>query len=151
MKSKKVKEIMSSDIACATGETSLVEVSKLMVNENCGEIPIVGSLINKNIIGVITDRDIVCRTLGSGKNPMNLKAQDCMTRNVVKVDPEMTISDCLQLMGENKIRRIPVVDENNFLAGIVSQADLIRFADKEEAIKTFRKVSSPSESPSSLQ
>lgn len=148
---KKVNEIMSTDVACTTPDTSLVEVSKLMVSANCGEIPIVSDLTKKNIVGVVTDRDIVCRTLGIGKNPMTLKAKDCMSKDVITVDPEANVDECLELMRENKIRRIPVVDKNNFLCGIVSQADLIKYGNKQDAIQTIQKVSSPGQSPSALQ
>lgn len=148
---KKINEIMSSEVACATPDSSLVEVSQLMVKANCGEIPIVRDLNKKDIIGVITDRDIVCRTIGVGKNPMNFKAKDCMSKNVVTAREDMDVDECLELMRENKIRRLPVVDKNNFLCGIISQADLVRSADKNEAIEAVKRVSSPGQSPSAIQ
>ena len=151
MKNKKESEIMSTDVTCTTPDSSLVEISKMMVDANCGEIPIVMDLKKKNIVGVITDRDIVCRTLGLGKNPMNLTARDCMTKNVVTANPDMNIDNCLELMQENKIRRIPVVDKNNFLCGIVSQPDLVRYGDEQGAIEAIQKVSSPGQSPSAIQ
>lgn len=147
---KKVNEIMSSDVTCATPDSSLVEISQLMIKADCGEIPIVNSLEKKDLIGVITDRDIVCRTLGVGRNPLELHAVDCMTKNVVTTRPEMSIDDCLELMRINKIRRIPVVDDQNFLCGIVSQADLVKYADEEEAIEMIQEVSTPGLLPSAI-
>lgn len=148
---KSLKEIMSTDVACGTADMSLADIAGMMVTFDCGEVPIVDSLQNKNVIGVITDRDIVCRTLGKGLNPMNLKVQDCMTTDIVTGDYDMTVNDCLEIMQENQIRRLPIVDENNQLCGIVSQADLIKYADVDEAVEMVKEVSKPTDSPSAVQ
>jgi CBS domain-containing protein len=148
---KSLKDIMSTNVACATPDTGLVDIAKLMVEYECGEIPIVTSMDQKNITGVITDRDIVCRALGQGLNPMNLTAYDCMTKEVVTGDFDMTLDDCLEIMHENEIRRLPIVDENNKLCGILSQTDVINLIDGDEAGEVVQEVSKPSDSPSAVQ
>ena len=146
---KKLKEIMSKDVAFATPDTSLTDIAELMVTINCGEIPIVKSKKQKNLVGVITDRDIVCRTMGVGKNPMKLFARDCMTTHVITASVSSSLTDCVHLMRDNKIRRIPVLDENKELCGIVSLADIVGKADVDETMEMIEEVSH-GETPSAV-
>lgn len=148
---KNLGEVMSKDVACTTPETKLADVAKLMVTRDCGEIPVVKSMDQKSIVGVITDRDIVCRSLGAGKDPMKLMASDCMTTDVITGDFDMTVEDCLEIMRENQIRRLPIVDENNVLCGIISQADVINLVGEDQAIELIQDVSKPTDSPSAVQ
>lgn len=148
---KTLQEIMAKKVSFATPETPLVLVAKNMISFDCGELPIVKSEKDKSVIGVVTDRDIVCRTLGQGKNPMNLFAKDCMTKEVITIDVNASIPQCIKLMRDNKIRRIPVIDKNKHLCGIVSLSDLVVEAESEETAKLFHDVSTPGHSPSALQ
>src|SRR6266568_4202653 len=75
----KVRDMMTGDPACCTAETSLPEVARMMVDRDCGEIPVVDNTSSKVPIGVVTDRDIVCRTVANGLNPLDLTAADCMS------------------------------------------------------------------------
>ena len=119
-----VQEIMTKDPACCTQDTGLQEVAKMMVDNDCGCIPIVDSKDSKKPVGIITDRDIATRVVAEGKNPLDLTAKDAMTKNVVTVTPEMSIEDCCNLMEEKQLRRIAVVDQNGACCGIVAQADI---------------------------
>ena len=148
---KTLEEIMAKKVAFATPETPLVLVAKNMISFDCGEVPIVTSEKDKKVIGVVTDRDIVCRTLGQGKNPMNLYAKDCMTKEVVTIDVAASIPQCIKLMRENKIRRIPVIDKNKNLCGIVSLSDLVVEVESVETVKLVHDISTPGHSPSALQ
>jgi len=145
-----VKNFMTSDIACCTADQSLEEAAKLMVKYNCGEIPVVDNHQFKHIQGVITDRDICCRSLGVGKNPMTLKVRDCMSSPVVTVSEEATAKECLKLMEENKIRRLPVIDKNGACCGMVSQADIALALGKREAGELVQEISREGDSPSSV-
>jgi CBS domain-containing protein len=137
----KVKEIMSMDPACCMRETSLQDVAVLMVEHDCGEIPVVDNMQSKRPVGVVTDRDITVRTVALGKNPLELRARDCMSGPAVTVTPEMSLDDCCNLMEENQLRRVPVVDESGCCCGIVSQADVARHASKGEAGELVKDVS----------
>lgn len=148
---KKLKEIMTENVVFSTPEASLLEIARMMVDCDCGEIPLVENIEKKNVIGVVTDRDIVCRTLGVGKDPMKLTARDCMTSPTVTCKQDDTVKDALQVMEEKKIRRIPIVDENDSLIGIIAQADLIEAADEDDAAEMIQEVSKPSESPSEVR
>jgi CBS domain-containing protein len=140
----KVKEIMSQDPACCTRETSLQDVAVMMVECDCGEIPVVDNMQSKRPVGVVTDRDITIRTVALGKNPLELRARDCMSSPAVTVAPEAGLDDCLALMEENQLRRIPVIDESGCVCGIVSQADIARHASRSEAGELVKDVSKKS-------
>lgn len=101
-------------------------------------------------IGAITDRDIVCRTVAEGKNPLQFKARDCMTSPCITLSQKATLDECSHLMQENLIRRIPVVDEEGRLCGIISQADLANKVN-EVAADVLRQVSQPTGEPSNVR
>jgi CBS domain-containing protein len=147
---RKISELMSSHVVFSTPEASLVEISKLMIKGNCGEIPLVNDKEHKIVVGVITDRDIVCRTLGQDKNPMDLTARDCMTTQVVMADLNMTLSNVINLMRDNKIRRIPVVDKDDKLMGMISQTDILHSSDEREVIQMVHDLSKSIDSPPSI-
>lgn len=136
-----VKDVMTSDPACATPETPLAEVAQMMIDYDCGEIPIVENQETKIPVGVITDRDIVCRTIGKGINPMDLDAGEIMTTPVVTVMPDMSFEECCELMEEKQIRRIPVVDAGGACCGIVALADIAKYADRQNTGEVLQEVS----------
>lgn len=139
-----VKEIMTKDPRCCTPETSLQQVAALMCGCDCGEIPVIENQQSMKPIGVVTDRDIVCRTLAQGKNPLQLSAQDCMTKPVVAVRPETSVDDCCKLMERHRIRRVLVVDPKGACCGIVAQADVANYAPEDETAEVVKEISRPS-------
>ncbi|HEU0185813.1 MAG TPA: CBS domain-containing protein [Blastocatellia bacterium] len=136
-----VKDIMTRDLACCTPDTNLQDVARLMVECDCGEIPVVENKQNMKPMGVVTDRDICCRTVAEGKNPLQMTAGDCMSSPCVTVTQEMSVEDCCRVMKENQIRRVPVVDESGACRGIVSQADIAKHAPKQETAEVVQNVS----------
>ena len=143
-----VKEIMTPDPACCTPDTTLQRVAEMMVENDCGEIPVVESAASKRPVGVITDRDIVCRTVAKGLNPLTLTASDCMTTPCVTVTPETSLDECCRVLEEKQIRRVPVVDASGSCCGIVALADVARHARKRETAEVVREVSERSTSAS---
>jgi CBS domain-containing protein len=139
----KVKDIMTTDPACCTVDTSLQEAAKMMIDHDCGEIPVVENKKTFLPVGVITDRDIVCRTVGQGLNPLNLTVADCMSTPCITVTPEMSIAECARIMEANQIRRVPVVDDSGCCCGIVSQADIALHARRSVAAEVVKEVSEP--------
>lgn len=138
-----IEMIMTPKPTCCTPETSLQDVAKMMIEASCGEIPVVDSMEHLHLIGVITDRDICCRTLGVGLNPMEMKAEDVMTFPAVSVTQSATLEQCQDLMEEKQIRRVPVTDEDQCLMGIISLADIVE-RSKEMAAEIVQEVSRPS-------
>jgi len=137
----RVEEIMTKNPKCCTPDTNLREVARLMVDCDCGEIPVVDNQQNLKPVGVITDRDIVCRSLAQGKNPLQLSARDCMTTPAVTCTVEATAEECCRHMEQRQVRRIPVVDSSGRLCGIVAQADLARALPTQNSGDMVKQVS----------
>lgn len=112
-----------------------------MVEYDCGEIPVIESISNLKPIGVVTDRDIVCRAITLGKNPLEMTVSECMSNPCVTVNSDTSIKDCCKILKENKIRRVPVVDEKGRCCGIVSQADLFTNHLKDEISEVLEQIS----------
>jgi CBS domain-containing protein len=144
-----VRDVMTKDPACCNRDTALRDVARMMVDHDCGEIPVVEK--DKRLVGVITDRDIVIRALAEGKDPLQLKAADCMSQSVVTIRPEASVEECAQLMKRNRVRRLPVVDQEGRCCGIVAQADLARKGSEQQAARVVQKVSQPSGMASSVR
>ena len=135
-----VREIMSNNLVCCTPDTSLADVARLMVEHDCGQIPVVGPK-DRTPVGVVTDRDIACRAVAQGRNPLELTASDCMSSPVVSVSANADVDDCCQTMAQMQVRRLPVIDEDGQCCGIVAQADIARVASEKVAGHVVREVS----------
>jgi len=136
-----VKELMSEDVACCTPDTSLCDVASLMVDHDCGAIPVVESASNRKLVGLLTDRDIICRTLAQGKDPYHMAAGDCMSMPVVTVGPDSPVEECTRKMEQSQVRRLVVVDGTGDCIGMVAQADLARHAGACRTGEAVKKVS----------
>ena len=140
--SDSVRNIMTRNPACCRADTKLQAAAKMMVDHDCGCIPVVGE-DGRSPIGTITDRDITCRAIAQGKNPLEMTVQDCMTAESVNVSEEAKLDQAIQLMEKHKIRRIVVVDSFGHCCGIVSQADIARFVDKKKSGEVVQQISQP--------
>ncbi|HEX7027260.1 MAG TPA: CBS domain-containing protein [Gammaproteobacteria bacterium] len=139
----RVTDIMTPDPACCTPETSLPEVARLMVDCDCGEIPVVDNPESRKLSGVVTDRDIVVRTVAVDKNPADCTASDVMSTPAITVSEDADLQECEEKMERHQIRRIPVLDDQERLCGIVSQADIARQAGTQETAEVVKEVSQP--------
>ena len=136
---KLARDVMTPEPAYCSATATLDLVAKMMVQNNCGEIPIVDS--SNRPIGVVTDRDIVCRVVAEGKNPVGHTVQEAMTRPVVTVSADTPIDRVVAMMEEHQIRRVPVVDADGCCAGIIAQADVARQSAPQEVGELVREVS----------
>jgi len=136
-----VSDLMTKNPVCCSPEMSLCEVARSMMERDCGEIPIVD---HGHPVGVITDRDITCRTLGFGKNPLEMKARDIMSAPVLTVPLDAEIGECCRIMAQAQVRRIPVVDSQGRCCGIISAADIARRAPDGDTAQVIRELSQPS-------
>jgi CBS domain-containing protein len=146
----KVKDVMTPDPACSTPDTTLQRAAEMMVEHDCGEIPVVENMASMKPVAVITDRDIVCRTVAKGLNPLVMTVADCMTGPCVTVTPDTSLDECCRVLEENQIRRVPVVDESGACCGIVALADIAKTATKRETAEVVREVSEQSGSASAV-
>ena len=143
-----VKDIMSREPVCCSPTTGLQEVARKMVECDCGEIPVCDE--SRKPIGVVTDRDIVCRLVAQGKNPLQVTARDCMSTPVITASPDTPVEDCARLMEQYQVRRLPVVDANDVICGMVAQADLAKKAPRDTTIEVVEKVSERTTAASSV-
>lgn len=139
----KVSDVMTRHPACAAPDTNLQEVARLMVEHDCGAIPVCED--NKPV-GIITDRDIVVRAVAQGKNPAELETRECMTAPVSTVDEDANLEDALDILEDMAIRRIVVVDSAGKICGIVAQADIAEVSE-DEAGEMVQAVSQQPPSP----
>jgi CBS domain-containing protein len=133
---------MTACPACCTPSTSLTDVARLMVENDCGEIPVVEDMESRKLAGVITDRDIATRIVAAGRNSAEAAALDCMTSPAVSVQADTSLQACCELMETHQIRRVPVVDEAGGVVGIVSLADVVRSANTSTTVAVVKEVSS---------
>src|SRR5881392_1859306 len=143
-----VRDMMTPDPACCTSDTPLTEVARMMVDKDCGEIPVVDNNSSKQPVGVVTDRDIVCRTVANGLNPLDLTAADCMSKPIVTVTPDMTLEECCKIMEDRLVRRVPVVDDRGACIGMLAVADVALHTGKNVAGHIIKEVSEPTSSAS---
>ena len=136
-----VASVMTAAPACCTPNSSLPEVARLMVDYDCGEIPVVEDMVTRKLAGVITDRDIATRIVAEGRNSAEARASDCMTSPCVSVTADTSLNSCCDVMEANKIRRVPVVDDQGGVVGIVSLADVVRNASAATAAAVVKEVS----------
>jgi CBS domain-containing protein len=139
----KVSELMTLDPTCCTPETSLDAVARLMIDTDCGAIPVVGDLASRFPIGIVTDRDIVTRVVAAGKNSLEHDASDCMTMPAITVTADTDLDACLELLEINQIRRVIIVDKEGRVTGILAQADIAMHLSKRKAGELLREVSEP--------
>jgi CBS domain-containing protein len=142
----KAKDVMSKDPSCCTADQTVRDAARLMVEHDCGCIPIVDEASSKRVIGTITDRDIACRCTAEGRNT-DTRISEVMSPNPVCCRPEDEVSDIERVMSERKVRRVPIVDDKGRCVGIVAQADLARASGRgvsdREVSQLVERVSEP--------
>ena len=135
------REIMTSGVRTATRETPLREVAMMMRDGDMGAVPVVE---NGRLIGIVTDRDIVVRCMTKGRDASTPVAE-AMTTEVYSVRPDDFVFEAVRLMGDKQVRRIPVLDDEGQLAGIISMADVaLETEDELEIAETLEEISSGS-------
>ena len=117
----KVKDCMCHDVTYVTPECSVQQCAKLMCNNHIGCVPVCNA--QKQVIGLVTDRDLILRTVGCGKEIENTPVGDIMTGNVCCCTPDADVSEAEKLMSDNQVRRLPII-ENNKIIGILTLGDL---------------------------
>lgn len=136
-----VRSVMTANPASCKAETPLRDVAQLMIDHDCGQIPVVDA--DNKPVGVVTDRDIAVRVVATGKDSAGATASDAMSTPCKSVGSDTSLYDCTCLMEAEKIRRIPVTDTNGRLAGIVSIADLALAGKDEATAQVVKEVSEP--------
>lgn len=122
----RVKECMCKKVVRATSDTTLEEIATLMQQNDVGCVPICNA--ENNVIGFVTDRDIITRCVANHKNCSQTKASDIMTTKVIQTTPDTEVNQATDTMSTNQIRRLPVI-ENNQIVGMLTIGDLAKNQD----------------------
>ena len=139
---KKCKDVMTEDLVTATPEETIVEVAQLMKNEDIGPVLVVDNDDSQTLVGIITDRDIVLKVIADGQDPRTTRVGEVMSKKLVTCRPDDEVDVAINAMAQFQLRRIPVVEDNMKLAGIISQADVAtRVHEPEKTAEVVKEIS----------
>ena len=134
----KVKDVMHRGVTWVEPGTSIREIARMMRDGDFGSVP-VGE--NDRLVGIVTDRDIICRGIADGADIGALSAGDVMSKPIIYCRTDDDLEHALRIMEKNKIRRLPVIDENKRLAGMLALGDISEMGGEEMAGEVMRSVS----------
>lgn len=129
---KKCRDVMTKDLVTATPEDTITEAAELMKNEDIGPVLVVDNDDAKTLVGIITDRDIVLKVIADGQDPRTTRVGEVMSKKLITCRPDDNVDVAIDAMAHYQLRRIPVVEDNMKLVGIISQADVATRVDKPE-------------------
>jgi CBS domain-containing protein len=135
---------MTKNPTCCTVNGTAREAAEIMRNEDVGPVPIVNSEADRRVVGIVTDRDITIKVTASGRDAGTTRIAEVMSSNPVTCRETDDVQAAVEAMKRNQIRRVPIVDSEGRLAGIVAQADLARLLDEEHVGDLVEEVSQPS-------
>lgn len=146
----KVKECMCSEVACVNPNSTICDVAKVMLNKHVGCIPVCDN--NKKVVGLVTDRDLILRSIACGKNIKQTPVSEIMTTKVFDVAPDAEVSEAEKIMCECQVRRVPVV-ENDVLVGIITVGDLAKNQNisSEEVSNTVEQICNCNQNPKNAE
>ena len=133
-----VQDLMTSNPKTIASDSSVVEAAKIMRDEDVGIVPIVDG---DRLVGTITDRDIAIKVVAEGKDIQSTTAGQVASRDLVTVDPQQDLDEALRLMAQHQVRRLPVVEEDGRLVGILAQADVAREASPQQTGRVVEEIS----------
>jgi CBS domain-containing protein len=135
---KKISELMSPNPCAIDANKPVAYAARMMKDEDVGLAPIVEG---DRLVGTLTDRDIVTRVVAEGKDPQSVTVREVASTNLVTVDPKQDLEEAVRLMASNQVRRLPVVEEDGRLVGVVAQADVAREAKDKQTGELVEEIS----------
>jgi CBS domain-containing protein len=139
------EQVMTRNPQCCAPTDSATRVAKIMKIEDVGSVPVCGGRGSRRLMGIVTDRDLAIQIVADGRDPHTTAVQDIMTREPYTCRVDEDLETAIDRMESNQIRRIPVVDADGALAGIISQADIaIRGQDRDRTAEVVEEISRPS-------
>jgi CBS domain-containing protein len=121
---KKCNEVMTKNPVCCRPDDIVEKVAQLMQSENIGSIPVIENEQNQKLVGIVTDRDLALKIVAKGQDAKSTKVEAVMTRQIVTCRAEDDLQKALDAMADHQLRRIPIVDNDNKIVGIIAQADV---------------------------
>jgi CBS domain-containing protein len=136
----KVRDVMHPGVHWVEPGTSILEIAKVMRDQDIGAIP-VGQ--NDRLVGMITDRDIVCRGIAEGFDCSTMTAQDVMSSGIIYCRDEEELDDAIRIMEQHEVRRLPVINQDKRMVGILSLGDISHAAPQQLSGEVLQSVSAP--------
>jgi CBS domain-containing protein len=133
-----IRDVMTSDPRTIDAEKPVAYAAKMMRDEDVGLAPIVEG---DKLIGMLTDRDIAIRVVAEGKDPNQVTVREVASKQVVTIDPQQDLDEALRIMAKHQVRRLPVVEEDGRLVGVVAQADVAREGDDSQTGELVQEIS----------
>ena len=135
---KSVQDVMTSNPCTIDAEKPVAYAAKMMQQENVGIAPIVEG---DRLVGTLTDRDIVMRVVAEGKDPQTISVREVASTAPVTVDPQQDLDEALRLMATHQVRRLPVVEEDGRVVGVLAQADVAEEAKNKKTGELVEDIS----------
>lgn len=129
---KKCDEVMTKNPVCCLPNDMVAKAAELMKSGNIGSIPVIENEQTRKLVGIVTDRDLALKIVAEGLDAKSTKVEAVMTRKVVTCLAGDDLQKALDAMAEHQLRRIPVVDNDNKIQGIIAQADVATRVDQPE-------------------
>jgi CBS domain-containing protein len=129
---KKCNEVMTKNPVCCLPSDMVKKAAELMKSENIGSIPVIDNEQTQKLVGIVTDRDLALKIVAEGRDAKSTNVEAVMTRKVVTCLAGDDVQKALDAMAEHQLRRIPVVDNDNKVLGIIAQADVATRVDRPE-------------------
>ena len=129
---QKCNEVMTKNPVCCLPNDMAVKAAQLMKSNNIGSIPVIDGEQTKKLVGIVTDRDLALKVVAEGSDSKSMKVDAVMTHKVITCHADDDLQKALDAMAEHQLRRIPVVDDDNKVVGIIAQADVATRVDQPE-------------------
>ena len=136
---RSIRDAMTSNPRSVDTSSTVVEAARLMKEADVGPIPVVDG---DRLVGIVTDRDIAIRVVAEGKDPQSVTVGEIASKDLVTVDPQQELDEALRLMAQHQVRRLPVVEEDGRLVGILAQADVAQQGDDTKTGQVVEQISS---------
>src|ERR671932_1903094 len=133
-----IRDLMTANPCSIDAEQTVAHAAKMMRDEDVGLAPIVEG---DKLVGTLTDRDIAIRVVAEGKDPNQTTVREIASTNIVTIDPQQDLDEALRLMAKHQVRRLPVVEEDGRLVGVVAQADVARHSDESKTGEVVEEIS----------
>ena len=135
---KQIRELMTANPCSIDADKSVSYAAKMMKDEDVGLAPIVEG---DKLVGTVTDRDIAIRVVAEGKDPESTTVREIASTQLVTIDPQQSLDEALRLMAQHQVRRLPVVEEDGRLVGVVAQADVAREGEDSKTGQVVEEIS----------
>ena len=143
-----IRDVMTSSPCTIDADKSVAYAAKMMREEDVGLAPIVEG---GKLVGMLTDRDIAVRVAAQGRDPDQVKVVEVASKQLVTIDPEQDLDEALRIMAQHQVRRLPVVEEDGRLIGVVAQADIAREGDDSMTGQLVQEISESGGRMSSME